>query len=71
MLYFVQGDGDNRRAHVAKCSDPREMLLYRHYTAACGARIDPRWWSVQDNPAGARLCEGCARAKGLSIMDSP
>ena len=69
MLYFVQGDGDDRRAHVAKCGDPREMLLYQHYDTVCGARIRPYLWGVRNELGDARLCDDCARALGLSIVD--
>ena len=68
-LYFVQGSGAHQRAHVAKAKTRREVLLYRHYGTVCGARIRPNLWSLRDELGEARLCEACAEAMGLSIMD--
>ena len=70
-LYFVQGSGKHERAHIATASTRREVMLYAHFDAACGARVSSYHWSLRDDlPKAARLCEACAKAKGLSIMDA-
>ena len=69
-LYFVQGSGKHERAHVAKASTRREVLVYYHYGTACGAVIHPHLWSLRDDLGTARLCPDCARESGLSIMDA-
>lgn len=76
MIYFVQGVGDDERAHIAKEQDRRTILLYRHYGTLCGARIRAGLWGIRDElPKGARLCEACAQralpTARLSIIDSP
>ena len=70
-LYFVQGSGKHERAHVAKATTRREVVLMRHYGTACGALIRPNLWSLRAKlDKGTALCEACAKAKGLSIMDA-
>ena len=54
-LYFVQGSGKYQRAHVAKATTRREVVLMRHYGTACGARIRPNLWSLR-----AQLDKGTA-----------
>ena len=69
-LYFVQGSGKHERAHIAKGKSRREVLVYYHYGTACGARVSSYHWSLRDDLGTATLCEACAKAKGLSIMDA-
>ena len=69
-LYFVQGSGKHERAHIAKAGTKREVLVYAHFDAACGARVSSYHWSLRDELGTATLCEACAKAKGLSIMDA-